>query len=187
MITNPPGDYRSMPVDAILDHLAVQIYEPLLSKLREALRLVLEVLRIPILIIDFETEVQMNGILGFLENSTGLYVPDTIDALETIAAHETANTLRAIQRIMSEHGVTVERLRSGLDQLREFQITTFRERHGEELSQMAELIGRQARKLYVYDRGAEPVFDLLSGYLDHRRDEFLASLDACSGQHRASP
>jgi hypothetical protein len=66
----------------------------------------------------------MEGILGFLENPTGFYFTDTIDALEIIAAHDTAKILRGIQRIMYEHGVTVERLRSDLDQLQEWQITT---------------------------------------------------------------
>ena len=65
-------DYRSMSVAEILEGLSVQIYEPPLSNLRDDLRSVPEVLRIPILIIDLDTEVAMQGMLGFLENSTGL-------------------------------------------------------------------------------------------------------------------
>jgi len=65
-MSEPPADYRSMSTDEILDSLAIQIYEPPLSKLREDLRSVPEVFRIPVLIIDFDTEVCMNGILGFL-------------------------------------------------------------------------------------------------------------------------
>jgi hypothetical protein len=179
-MTNPPGEYRSMSVADILDSLALQIYEPPLSKLREDLRSIREVLRISILIIDFDTEVHINGILGFLENSTGLYLTDTIEALETIAAHDTAKTLRAIHRIMSEHGVTVERLRSDFANAQEFQITSFNELHGEELSRMADLIVRESRELYVYDRTTEQVFDLLLAYLERRRDEFVALLEACS-------
>lgn len=179
-MANPPGEYRSMPVADILDSLAIQICEPPLSKLREDLRSIPEVLRIPILIIDFDTEVQMNGILGFLENSTGLYLTDTIDALETIAAHDAAKTLRAIHRIMSEHGVTVERLRNDFADAQEFQITSFRELHGDELSQMADLIVGEAGELYIYDPAAAQVFDLLLAYLERRRDEFVASLEACA-------
>ena len=105
--------------------------------------------------IDLYTEVHMNGILGFLENSTGLYLTDTVDALETIAAHDTAKTLRVIQRIMNEHGVTVERLRSDFAKVPEW-ITTFRELHGGELSQMV----HEARKLYIYKHTAEAPFEL---------------------------
>jgi hypothetical protein len=110
-MSEPSADYRSMSTDEILDGLAIQIYEQSLSKLREDLRSVPEVFRIPVLIIDFDTEVCMNGILGFLENSTGFYLADTIAAMETIGARGTGTTLRTIQRIMAEHGVTHERLR----------------------------------------------------------------------------
>jgi hypothetical protein len=182
-MTEPPGDYRSMSVDEILDDLAIQICEPPLLKLREDLRSVPEVLRVPILIIDFDIEVTMNGILGFLENSTGRYLADTMAALEAIGANDTAAILRAIQRIMAEHGVTHERLRGDLARMQEFQITTFAECHGEALSRMADLICQEAQKLYIYDgthsREGESAFDLLSAYLDQRRDELVSLLEAC--------
>jgi hypothetical protein len=181
-MSEPPADYRSMSTDEILDSLAIQIYEPPLSKLREDLRSVPEVLRIPVLIIDFDTEVCMQGILGFLENSTGFYLADTIAAMEAIGAHDTAATLRAIQGIMAEHGVTHERLRGDFDRMQEWQITTFAESHGEELSQMADLIGQESRKLYIYDRmhdrEGEDVFVLLSAYIQQRRDELVALAEA---------
>src|SRR5262249_61545068 len=123
-MTEPPADFRSMSADEILNGLAIQIYKPRLLKLREDLRSVPEVFRIPVLIIDFDTEVCMNGILGFLENSTGFYLADTIAAMEVIGAHGTAATLRTIQRIMAEHGVTHERLRGDFARLQEWQITT---------------------------------------------------------------
>jgi hypothetical protein len=128
----------------------------------------------------------MQGMLGFLENSTGLYLVDTIDALETISAHKTADTLRAIQQIMSNHGVTVERLRRNLNNAQLYQITNFRELHGEELLPMAEQIDREARKLYIYryrpidNDSTEPVFDLLEAYLQGRQDELVAALEIVS-------
>jgi hypothetical protein len=158
-----------------------------LSELCEDLRSIPEVLLIPILIIDLDIEVQMNGILGFLENLTGRYLTDTIDALHTIAAHDTAKTLRVIHGIMIEHGVTFERLRDDFANCQEFEITSFGELHGEELSQMADLIDQEARKLYIYDPPGEAVFELLSAYLEGRRDEFAASLEACSAPDKAPP
>jgi hypothetical protein len=162
---------------AVLESLAEQIYGPPLLRLREDLRSIPKVLRIPILIIDLDNELHMNGILGFLENPTGRYLTDTIDALDIIAAHDTATTLRAVHRIMMEHGVTFERLRNDFAKCREFEITSFSELHGEELSQMADLIVQEAKKLYIYDPAAESVFELLSAYLEGRRDEFAASLE----------
>jgi len=182
MMSEPPVDYRSMSTDEILDSLAVQIYKPPLSKLREDLRSVPAVFRIPVLIIDFDTEVCMNSILGFLENSTGFYLADTIAAMEAIGARGTAATLRTIQQVMAEHRVTHERLRGDLARMQEWQISTFAECHGEELSQMADLVGRESKKLYIYDRmhdrEGEDVFVLLSAYIEQRRDELVALLEA---------
>jgi len=167
-----------MSVQEIVEHLAIKVFEPPLSTLLDDLRPVPDVLRFPILIIALDTEVAMNGMLGFLENSTGLYLVDTIDALEAISAHKTADTLRTIQRIMSDHGATVERLRTDLNNAQLYQITNFRELHGEELMPMAEQIEREARKLNIYDP-TEPVFDLLETYLEARRDELVAALERC--------
>ena len=178
-----PGDFRSMSADEIVDNLALQIYEPPFLALREDLRSVPEALRIPILLIDFDTELSMNGILGFLENSTGRYLADTIAALETIAAHDTAAVLLTIERIMADHGVTHERLRADNARMQEWQITTFAESHGEELSQMAKAIGREAERLYLYarihGREREPVFDLLSAYIEQCKNELVTLLEAC--------
>jgi len=175
-----------MSVGEIVEHLSIKVFEPPLSNLLYDLRSVPEVLRIPILLIALDTEVTMQGMLGFLENSTGLYLVDTIDALETISAHKTADTLRAIQRIMSEHGVTVEHLRRNLNNAQLYQITSFRELHGEKMLPMAEQIDREAQKLYIYhyrpidNDSTEPVFDLLEAYLQARRDELVAALESVS-------
>jgi hypothetical protein len=178
----PPSDYRSMSADEVLDDLYLQLYLPPFWKLREDLRSVPEVLRIPILIFDFHNEVCVNSILGFLENSTGSYLADTIGALETIGANDTAAILRSMQRIMADHGVTYERLRTDHFHMQEWQITTVRGRHGEELSHVADLIGQEAEKLYIYDnphnRERESVFDLLSAYIEQHRDELAAALGA---------
>ena len=172
-----PNEYRSKSISEILGELAIKIYSPPLSTLRDDLRSIPEELRIPILIIDFDTAVQMNGILGFLENSTGLYLLDTIDVFEAIGASRTANILRTIRRIMSDCGITVEQLREDFANVEEHQITSFSKLHGEKATQMAELIDHEADKLYVYDHSSEAVFDLLEHYLESRRDRFIALVE----------
>jgi hypothetical protein len=61
-------------------------------------------------------------------------------------------------------------------------ITTFAECHGEELSQVADLIGQEAEKHYIYgrmhDREGEEVFVLPSAFIEQRRDELVALLEA---------
>jgi hypothetical protein len=181
-MNNPPPDYSAMSVSEIINELAARRYQPPISSLCEDIRAIPEVLRMPILISDFDSEVQMNGMLGFLENRAGRYLVDTIEALNAISAHKTADTLRAIQRIMSEHGVTVERLRSDLANVQEFQVTSFAELHGERLADMAQQIEDEARNLYLYEEAGEPVFDLLEAHLQRRRDELLAALKAHTGR-----
>jgi hypothetical protein len=170
-----------MSVREIVEHLFVKVFEPPLSNLLDDLRSVPEVLRIPILVIALDTEVTMNGMFGFLENCTGLYLIETIEALEAISAHKAADTLRTIQQIMSDHGVTVERLRRDLNNAQLYQITNFRELHGDALLPMAEQIDREAQKLDIYDP-TEPVFDLLETYLQARRDELVAALEGVAGR-----
>src|SRR5215510_3980997 len=180
-MSEPPADYRSMSADEILDNLAIQIYTPPHLKLHQNLRSLPEVFRIPVLIIKFDSELCQNGILGFLENSSGFYLADTIAAMEAIGARGTAAILRTIQRIMAEHGVTHERLRGDLDRMQEWQITTFRESHGEQLSQMAALVDQESDKLYIYDRmhdrEGEDVFVMLSAYIGQRKDELVGLLE----------
>jgi hypothetical protein len=180
MANSPPG-YSSMSVSEIINELAARRYQPPISSLCNDIRSIPEVLRIPILISDFDTEVQMNGILGFLENRTGGYLSDTIEAFDAISSHKTADTLRAVQRIMSGHGVTAEQLRSDLANVQEFQVGSFAELHGGRLADMAQQISDKAMSLYLYKQDGEPVFDLLEAHLQQRRDELLAALEAHAG------
>jgi len=70
-MTKPPDDWRSMFGDEIIESLFSQIYEPPFSVLREDLRSVPEVLRIPIP----PHRLRYRGVHeqhpGFLKNYTG--------------------------------------------------------------------------------------------------------------------
>lgn len=69
---------------SFLRELSVAVYEPPFSAARERLRELPAALRTVVLVVDFDTEVSMEGMLGFLENSPGRYLPETITAFETI-------------------------------------------------------------------------------------------------------
>src|SRR6202040_4397495 len=96
----------------LIDALSIRIYEPPLCTARDRLQEIAEPLRVPILVLDFDTEVCMQGMLGFLENSTGLFFAETIDAFEKIGASETVSVLRAIEKTLERHGVTPAQLRA---------------------------------------------------------------------------
>lgn len=96
---------------AFLEELSVRIYEPPLSSVRERMRDLPTALRTVVLAIDFDTEVTMQGILGFLENSTGLFLSETITAFEEIGASETARGLSDICDFMIAEGISAESCR----------------------------------------------------------------------------
>ena len=72
----------------ILSDLSIKIYESPLSEVRSSGRIadVTDPVNVLMLLIDFQTEVEMNGILDFLGNSSGLYARETAEALRFFIA-----------------------------------------------------------------------------------------------------
>jgi hypothetical protein len=161
----------------LLDELSVRIYQPPLSSLREEPARLPEPLRVVTLLLDFDTEVTMQGLNGFLENSTGSSLTETIAAFEAIGAHQDAAVLTRIERIMTAHGVTTARLRADLQTLQHHQVTTWSETHGDSLRSMAEAIEREAEGLYLNDQTSERFPALLETYVAARLDELQTTLD----------
>jgi hypothetical protein len=159
------SELEGLSAAKLIEALSIRIYEPPLCTARHGLREIAEPLRVPILVLDFDTEVCINGMLGFLENSTGLYFPETIEAFDKIGASETVSVLRAIEETLCRHGVTPSRLRAYFAGTQEYQITTFRQLHGD-LGTMPNEVEEDARRLYLYGEPGtcEPVCSVL-GYL----------------------
>ena len=115
----------------------------------------------------------MNGILGFLENSTGQFLSLTVEALQQIGAKQVARCLEGIQKIMETHGVTNEKLQDDQSNSTEFQITSFSELHGEELEQMCCEIEKEASVLTDDSATDEPFPQLLYRYVEQNRVAIL--------------
>jgi len=163
----------------VIDSLAVKLYEPPLSALRDRLQGLPESVRTLILIIDFDTEVAMNGITGFLEHSTAIYLDETIAAFDRIGAAATANLLRRIRQTMMEHGFTPARLREDLEKRELYEIVSFADLHGPQATAMVAAISKIADELYVgKPHSHERVFELLCDYLEPRRTELMGALSA---------
>ena len=167
-----------LPARELIEALATRMYEPPLSEAHERLPEVVSGLRAVLLVLDFDTEVNMQGMLGFLENSTGLALTDTIQAFGRIGALETSEILRRVEAILESHGVTPARLRSDFAGATAYQITTFRELHGD-LGSLPEEVEREAERLYVY---AEPgcgenVWALVAAFVEANREEVLAEIE----------
>lgn len=162
--------------------LAVALYEDEMWHLREedVLRQLPIALQDIILLHDMDTELCMNGILCFLENSTGRYLDETIEALGRIGAARDAMIFANIREIMKAHGVTNEGLGAELDRHMEYEIVTFRDVHGAESEGYSEAICKEADGLYVYQtpeyREREGVMTLLQEYIRKNLEKIVAEL-----------
>jgi hypothetical protein len=176
-------ELESLSPAELIEALSIRIYEPPLCTAREELRDIAEPLRVPILVLDFDTEVCMQGMLGFLENSTGLFFRETIAAFERIGAVETASVLRAIEKTLERHGVTPVRLRTDFAATQPYQITTFRELHGD-LGTMPNEVEEDARRLYLYGKPGtrEPVWSLLEAFVEENRPALFAEIGRVAGE-----
>lgn len=117
----------------LLSEFSIKIYEPPLSELRKngAVRDLANPICVVMLIVDFETEVSMNGINNFIGNSTGLYAGETVAALRKIGCNVYAEQLRTILEIATAAGMTHDAIQQDLSGHEEYTITSFSEVHGE--------------------------------------------------------
>ncbi|PFM82699.1 DUF4375 domain-containing protein [Bacillus sp. AFS077874] len=128
-----------------------------------------------ILIVNLDTELNMQGILGFLENSTGLFLDDTIETLQRIQAKEDYEILKAIKSILQQNNVSTQDLRNNVDNQTEYSITTFSETHSSKYDDMVSEISEVADNLYLYD-GDRNLFDNLIKYVDTNKSNLVGEL-----------
>lgn len=167
----------------LVEALSIRIYEPPLFTALDRRSEIAEALRVPILVLEFDTEVSMNGMLGFLENSAGLYFAETIEAFGKIGATATVSVLYSIKNTLDRHGVTPSSLRADFTATQEFQITTFRELHGD-MGTMPQEVQEDAQRLYLYagPNTSEPVWALLEEFVERNRDQILDEIDGVTGE-----
>jgi hypothetical protein len=173
--------YYDMNADDLIQELAVQIYQAPLSSVRfeNDYPDLGNPLHLAVLLIDCDTEIEVNGMLGFLENMTGRYLPKTIEALTIIDARTTAAILQSVQACMAKYGVSWERLRADFEGASEFQVTSFREMHGEELDSFVTEVGELAQGFSIFNPrySAEDAYGALCRHLDARLGELRQEID----------
>lgn len=113
-------------------------------------------------LIAFDTELTMEGIFTFLENSIGHYAPNIIQAFRAIGDSDDADTLEEICHLAPPDVMRGEFL-SG--DYQEYDITTYNENH--ELTEEAEAkITELNKQLYLHS-GVD-IWPLLFRYLDEQ-------------------
>lgn len=113
-------------------------------------------------LIAFDTELTLEGIFTFLENSIGHYAPNIIQAFRAIGDNTDADVLEEICRLAPPDVMRTEFL-SG--DYQEYDITTFDDNH--ELNEEVETkITELNKQLYLYN-GID-IWSLLYTYLDEQ-------------------
>src|SRR6267143_7091204 len=112
----------TMTANDLIQEVGGKIYERPLSMVRDETGFpdLANPLHVVVLLVDCDTEVMMNGLLGFLENMTGRHLGTTIEALKTIGVRGVADQLGAVRDCMTRHGVTWQRLRGDFEGSREY-------------------------------------------------------------------
>ncbi|WP_426451963.1 DMP19 family protein [Paenibacillus sp. S-38] len=166
----PEHELNALPSIAIIDHIGMNIYKSNYTKLRdkEIFIQLPVVLQDIILILDFDIELQMNGIIGFLENSTGTYFEETIQALFRISATKDFEIMKDIKSLLISNGINTLRLRENLIHLSQYQVTNSRNIHGKELSELLSEVASLADHLYLY-RDNDNIFDHLFSYFEKNK------------------
>jgi hypothetical protein len=174
-----PDTFSIVNVQDLIEDLMVKAYEEPLSNIRNLSRwpMLSDPLHLVILLIDFDTEVCMNGLLGFLENSTGAFLDETIQAFQHIGAQPTADILNRTREAMHRHGVSHHSLRAPLAQAQEFQITSFAQLHGPALRDFSAEVNQLSRALYLHDRSAQSPWPRIEEYLEPHLDRLQSELE----------
>lgn len=116
-------------------------------------------------LIDFDTELNMEGIFSFLENSIGHYAPNIIKAFRDIGDDKDADILSEICRLAPPDLIRGEFLNGDYS---EYDISAFDDIHelSEETSEKIEILESR-----LYLNSGFDMWQLLYDYLDRRIDE----------------
>lgn len=133
-----------MNASELVSDLTIRIYEPPLASYRDDGRIsdTSNPLSVVMLLIDYETECSMNGIIGYLGNSSGQRLPETIDALRRIGCPEHASTLKQIQATAASGGMTYAATQLDRAGLTPFSITTFTGLHGDKWNDVSDFVDK---------------------------------------------
>jgi hypothetical protein len=131
------------PAD-MLSELSIKIYEPPLSALRDDGTIcdLSNPIAVVMLVIDFETEVSMNGINNFIGNFTGRYAAETVAALRKIGCAADAERLQRILDIVAAAGMTHDAIQQERSVITESTVTSFSKMHGDKWDSASEEIKR---------------------------------------------
>ncbi|WP_068774281.1 hypothetical protein [Paenibacillus sp. FJAT-26967] len=161
----------------IVEHIAIRLYDSDCRKLGHYFNEIPLVLKDIVLVIDMDTEMNMNGILGFLENSTGLYLNETIEALDRMEAFRDANCLRNIRAILLAYGIHLHHAgRAGTNPRALYEVSSRDKHQGTLLKDAVGAIEAEASRMYLYSEH-ENLFDHVFLYAEKNKSVLYEEVD----------
>jgi hypothetical protein len=166
-------ELMNISAEDYMNHAALTIYRPGTLLLREpqVLSKLPLLVRDLVLLIDLDTELSMNGILGFLENSSSRFINETIELLERIQADADARVLQEIKSILEAAMHSTDRLHQDLQQLQEYQISSFMQTHDIDEADVDQ-IEQAAEGLYLHRKEAN-IFENLEAYIERNKVQLV--------------
>lgn len=172
----PLDQLEEMSGEEVVGSIAMDLYRAEFATVRENGSELPQVLRDIILIIDLDTELSMNGMTGFLENVSGQYLGETIEAMVRIGNEADADILIKIEQMLFDHGVTPRQLSENVNGLSEHDITTSLQTHGEQIHEVLQQVEMEAGSLSMQSDNEES-FDLLYQYVDTNKDHLKQEIE----------
>ena len=108
---------KILDAEELIEFIALNRYRSLKSLESEEFRQFPEWVKDIIFILDFETEYEMQGLLTFLVNSTGHYLPEIIHSFKRSNNNSIADLLMELQNTLSSVGLSPDILRNSKDNL----------------------------------------------------------------------
>jgi hypothetical protein len=162
-----------MTASEILNEFAVRIYKPPFSNMRRngTIADLSNPIAVLMLIVDFNTELEMSGILDTIGNSTGAYLRETSDALEIIGCKDVATKLRKIIKKAGAAGMTHEAIQHDRRNLKPYTVTSFREIHGDKWQSTSKEVSRLASDIQF-----DEVWKRAEMFIEEHKKVFLKAL-----------
>ena len=129
-----------MNTKELFEEFTIKIYEAPLNEYRENgnIRDLSNPISVVMLVIDFDTEVTMNGICDYIGNNTGRFSIEIVAALKEIGCQSYAEKLQNIQNIATTAGMTYQTIQQERSGATQYSVTSFSELHGEKWSTASE-------------------------------------------------
>jgi hypothetical protein len=156
-----------MTSSELLSEFVSRMHKPPLTAMREdgAITDLSNPIAVLMLVVDFDTELAMSGIIDFIGNETGRYARETVAALASLGCSRLARQLADVLDIAEQAGMTHGVIQSERrEHLTLYEVTSFAQDHGTKWEAACEKIDQLAGAFSLQE-----MYDRLEQYVEQHR------------------